>query len=635
MSSYGFKEDWIPTPLRSAPLAAADRPTSLSTPDDAHPLPALGAGVASASAIGPMPSSLDVVHRAGYIARFFLMTTLREALRNARSLFGGRRLPPVDLARRSREFAERVGGCWIIFVRLASLREDLLGADYCRELARTRDHCRPLPIDTIRKLVDAEMRSVGTSFDDVFSEFDDKALSSRSFGQVHRARLREDGREVVVRVRAPDAVQRIATDRRYLGILQFLFEHLDLEPDLHWNDLLFEVKKTTDDLLDFRSEVTELRRARRILRRRRIYVPMVFRRLCTEKVLVVEYIRGVHVEDLQRVAREDPERLDSWMRENNIRARRVWHRLFNAHNELLFENNLFFTELLPNSIMLLRDNRLALVSLGTLGTLDADLQSKYRRFYRAVLESDYTKVCDIFLTMGPALPYKDTTKMKQSASRVLRKWESQTHVKQVPYSQKSLDAALGELTRCATTQGLPTSWNLTRLRSAERILNMSLDFLDPTKSSIKVLRRYERSAQYRVIRQAATKRVRKRINNATDAGRLAMQQMENLEHDGDYLRGRLQSVQSKLSKVSAIGGRLVVMVTRLAMAIVVIGVFRFLRQDVPLAEQGSTGRFLSVLRTQSWAAWLVLLLLVFYGRRVMGGLARQLFSKEVRPKDTL
>lgn len=590
-----------------------------------------------ASALEPLPSPVGIAKRSSFIIKFFLLTMLRELLRSILAMLGRKRDRSSASAWTSREFAERLGGSWITLMHLAGLRGDLLGAEYCRVLSRTRDHSAPVPVDVLRTILDEDLRSRGTSFDETFVEFDPQPLVVRSFGQAHRARLRKNGQEVVVRVRAPDAVQRAKTDWRYMRILLFFLEQLDIEPHMRWADLFFEVKKSTDDLLDFRTEVQELQRLAKILRKRRVYVPRLYTKLCTERVLVTEHISGVDVEDLIRVSQHDPDRCDEWMRENNVRPSRVWRRLFNVHNELVFENNLFYTELNPSSVLLLKNNRLAFVSFGTIGTLDADLQERYRQLFRALIESDYTKACDIYLMMGPPLPYVDITNMKQSAMSALRKWESRTHVKNRPYYDKSLGSAIEQLARSAQEQHLPAFWNLARLQIAESTLNKSLEFFDPTKNSMNALRRYEREAEVRSIMYAATKKVRKRVDAVVSVAQLNMQLVENLQHDGDYMRRRLMGVQAKLSKVSEVIGRLVQIVAKGAVAVLLLQIaLHFVRGDsmpAALTNQGALGRILLALRPRSNAAWIILLLVLFYMRRFLVSLTRQLFTKEVRPSD--
>lgn len=590
--------------------------------------------MAAAAALGPLPSPLTLAQRASFILKFCFISLVRELI-----LFIFNRQRSAESARKTRMYAERLGGMWITLVKLSSLRGDLLGVEFCRELARTRDRTYPAPFDEIRGLVDKEMRSVGTSFDEVFSEFQESPLAIRSYAQIHRARLRKNGREVVVHVRAPGAVQRAKMDWNYMSTLLRFVTYLNLEPHLRLNDLMFEVKKATDDLLDFRTEVEELRRIGRVLRRRRIYVPVVYRRYCTEAILVLEYISGVSVSDLIRCTNEDPVRVTEWMRENKIDRRRVWRRLFDAHYELLFENNLFYTELLPSSIMLLKNNRIAFVTLGSIGTLDADLQQKYRQLCRSLTEGDYTKACDTYLMMGPPLPYKEVSGMKNSSTRGLRKWESRTHVKSVPYSQKSLGSAIGVLTRHASEQELPTSWNLARLEAAEHTLCSSLEFFDATRSSIKELKRCDRAAQIRAIKQATTKRIRKRLNAASDVAQLNMQLLENVQHDGDYLRRRLLGAQAKLSKVSAIVGRIVKIIANLTLLALAIETVLYIKEgyriSIPLAERGTLGRILAVVHPHSAGSWILLLIVLFLVGRGLRKVSLHLFAKEVRPGDVV
>ncbi len=602
---------------------------------------ALTAGRASAAAsilaaaLGPIPSPVGLVNRASFILKFFFKWFLLEIWRSVVSIFRGKRERSAASGRDAREFVERLGGMWVILARLAALRGDLLGVEYCQELGSSRDLATPVPFKEIRQTVEEDLRKVGTTFEETFLEFDETPHTVRSFNQVHRARLKKNKSEVLVRIRTPDALQRVKTDWRYLRVLLFFVEQLDIEPHLRWDDLMFEVKKVTDDLLDLRTEVEELRHVRKILRKRHIYVPLIHRRYCTERVMVLEDIRGVSVADLVHATHSNPYLCDEWMHENHIDHRRVWRRIFNVHHELLFEHSMFYTELNPNNIILLKNNQLAFVSLGTIGLLDTDLKSRYRHLYRAFIEEDYTKACDYYLTLGPALPYKDITNMKQMSVIALRKWESRTHVKNRPYSEKSLGSAVGELARCASAQQLPTFWNLARLQLAEKILNTSLEFFDPTKSSIKALKRYEHAAQIRTIKNATTKNLNKRIEGASDTAQLTMQLLENFENDGEYLRRRLTSVSSKLSKASAIVGRMVMLIAKLAVVALALQAFLYFRDGHPLpwATQGTLGRVMNALHPQSKASWIILVLVLLYSWRFLAKLARQLFTKEVRPSD--
>lgn len=611
MASRKFKESWIPTPLR--------------TPEEQE-----------GPRVPPPPQPRTLFRRAVVIVMFLARWLIRELMRYALALRNRSTERSIEAAREAREFAERMGGMWVILTRLASLRGDLLGQKFCQELEQTRDRSVPISIDVVKKIVDSELTAYGRSLAEVFESIDPVPLSARSFGQAHRAVLK-DGRHVVVRVRLPDAVQRAKTDARWLSAFMFIMEQLDLVPHLRWDDLLFEAKKTTDDLLDFRTEVKELRQIRQLLRPRRIYMPEVFAKYSTEQMLVTEFIDGISVSDVVYMHQHHRERCDAWLAANRINPARVWRKIFNAHAELLLENNLFFTELSPGSILLLRDGRIAFVTLNTIGTMDAELLANYRAFLQALSQSDYTKACDTYLAMGPALPYKDMSEMRKGVLRAMRKWETRTHVKNCHYREKSIASAMGVMSSCAAEYELPTFWNLARLQLAERILEPTLEFFGHTKNPLRALAKYETAAQMRMIERATARPGKKRRERSMSTIRLLMQMAENLKYDGDYLRRRLQGFQGRISGVAQVFGRLLLMIGKFAAVGLILEVFLYGTQRfhvmVPYMDQGDIGRFFSAIKIHNRSTWVVIILVLLYFRRFLVKLAKQLFSPEVRPSD--
>lgn len=62
-----------------------------------------------------------------------------------------------------------------------------------------QDSAPSLPIDEIRIVLDEDM---GRPIEEIFTEFDDKAIAAASLAQVHRARLLT-GEEVAVKIQFP------------------------------------------------------------------------------------------------------------------------------------------------------------------------------------------------------------------------------------------------------------------------------------------------------------------------------------------------------------------------------------------------------------------------------------------------
>src|SRR6266571_2996810 len=103
--------------------------------------------------------------------------------------------------------------------------------------------------------------------------------TAASLGGVHRARL-HDGRQVAVKVQYPDITNLVATDLAVLEqIVDYLQETLPLE-------------------LDFEHEAASMSSLRTALAHRDdVLVPAVVPDLCTERLLVMEYIDGIKITD--------------------------------------------------------------------------------------------------------------------------------------------------------------------------------------------------------------------------------------------------------------------------------------------------------------------------------------------------
>lgn len=140
----------------------------------------------------------------------------------------------------------------------------------------------------------------GGALETWFDDFDSQALASASIAQVHTARLKENGKEVVLKVIRPDILPIIKADVRLMYRLAGWVPKL--LPDgrrLRPREVVREYEKT---LLD---ELNLLREAANAIQLRRnfedspmLYIPEVYSDYCRESVLVMERIYGIPVSDI-------------------------------------------------------------------------------------------------------------------------------------------------------------------------------------------------------------------------------------------------------------------------------------------------------------------------------------------------
>ncbi len=127
-----------------------------------------------------------------------------------------RGITPVKL----RLIIQDLGPTFVKLGQILSMRQDMLPADYCRELTRLRADVSPMPFDEVRQVVETEY---GVPMKSLFQSFDETPLGSASIAQVHAAVLR-DGRQVAVKVQRLGVHDTMARDivllRRAAGMLQ-------------------------------------------------------------------------------------------------------------------------------------------------------------------------------------------------------------------------------------------------------------------------------------------------------------------------------------------------------------------------------------------------------------------------------
>ena len=72
--------------------------------------------------------------------------------------------------------------------------------EFQRELAKLRDAAPTVSFKQMRRVIEEDLED---PIDEVFESFDEEPIAAASIGQVYRARLADDGREVAVKVQYP------------------------------------------------------------------------------------------------------------------------------------------------------------------------------------------------------------------------------------------------------------------------------------------------------------------------------------------------------------------------------------------------------------------------------------------------
>jgi ubiquinone biosynthesis protein len=304
-----------------------------------------------------------------------------------RLLAGQRREPR---GQRLREALERLGPIFVKFGQVLSTRRDLIPLDIADELAKLQDRVPPFDPDLALATIE---RSIGRPLAEVFTVIERTPLASASIAQVHLGTLK-DGREVAVKVLRPGVEAQVARDLALLQSAASLVERLSAEGRrLRPREVVAEFARHLDEELDLMRESANASQLRRnFLNSPLLAVPEVYWELCSERVMVMERMRGVPVSHIAELREKG----------HDLKA------LGRAGVEIcftqVFRDGFFHADMHPGNIMVGDDGRYVALDFGIMGTL-TDVDKNYlAQNFLAFLNRDYRRVAQAHLDAGWAPP---------------------------------------------------------------------------------------------------------------------------------------------------------------------------------------------------------------------------------------
>ena len=287
---------------------------------------------------------------------------------------------------RLRQALEALGPIYVKFGQVLSTRRDLLPLDIADELARLQDRVPPFPSD----LAAAEIeRSLGRRIDEQFQSFEHTPVASASIAQVHLATLK-DGREVAVKVLRPGVERAVAGDLELLDTAAGLVERL--WPDgrrLRPREVVAEFAHHLDEELDLMREAANASQLRRNFERSPLLlVPEVHWDLCSQRVMVMERMRGTPISQVQL------------LRDKGINIPALARAGVEVFFTQVFRDGFFHADMHPGNILVAADGRYIALDFGIMGTLTERDKNYLAQNFLAFFNRDYRRVAQAHLEAG-------------------------------------------------------------------------------------------------------------------------------------------------------------------------------------------------------------------------------------------
>jgi len=294
------------------------------------------------------------------------------------------------------------GGIYIKLIQFVCLRTNILPEnDKLRFLSFYDD--APIEPLSIKHYIEKELGQIGLSR---FSSIDATPFASGTFGQVYKARL-TDGTDVVIKVKRPHLVSKLRFDFLLLRLFTKIFTLFVEQKIINLDSTLSEFEESTYLELDYIQEAKNAEYFYTIFRNHpRIYIPKTYLELCTNDILVQDYVGGVAVNDLIRFNTKHPGVYRDWLIKN-----------YHTDPYTIFPNiaydiaiqginqGMFYADPHPGNIKLLPNNHYAYIDFGIVGSSPENKLLYYEllsSFSQKAADMDMEKIGKSFLQWGSA-----------------------------------------------------------------------------------------------------------------------------------------------------------------------------------------------------------------------------------------
>jgi predicted unusual protein kinase regulating ubiquinone biosynthesis (AarF/ABC1/UbiB family) len=254
--------------------------------------------------------------------------------------------------------------------------------EFQRKLGELRDAAPNVRFDDMRKVIESEL---GERLGSVFSDFDETPIAAASIGQVYRATLRGDGRDVAVKVQYPRVAEAVRADLQNLGMI--LRVARTIAPGLDVRAVSTEIRDRIHEELDYELEAANQRALARIYRGHPfIMVPEVVTSLSRERVFVNEFVEGRGFEDVKTL--------------DQATRNRVGEIVFRFYFGCMYRHGQFSGDPHPGNFLLRDDGTIAFLDFGLFKHLPRELIERELRLLRHGAEHDAEGVHALWSEIG-------------------------------------------------------------------------------------------------------------------------------------------------------------------------------------------------------------------------------------------
>lgn len=279
-----------------------------------------------------------------------------------------------------------LGPSFIKLAQLLSSRPDLITIEYANEFKKLQDEVPPFDFQAAKKIIEYELKKPLQS---IFLDFTNIPIAAASIAQVHKAILL-DGTPVIVKVQRPEIKEIIESDLNILtSVARLLLKYVPESRFFNPTGIVEEFSKTIAKELDFIMESRNCIRMKNDFKNNpNVYIPKIYPEYTTEKVLVMELIEGVRIDDINAI--------DAM----NLDRKRLAKIGIDAYFKQILENGFFHADPHPGNILVRHDGVICFLDFGIVGRVSDELKEIMANTFIAIVERDFDRLIDQYVELG-------------------------------------------------------------------------------------------------------------------------------------------------------------------------------------------------------------------------------------------
>lgn len=373
----------------------------------------------------------------------------------------------------------KLGPTFIKIGQILSNRYDLLPEQYCDALANLRANVEPMNFSEVEKILEEEYGDP----DEIFETISRKCIGSASIAQVHRAKLKT-GEDVVIKVQRRNIYEIMSTDvRLFKKAIRILHLNLIIKiVDL--TSVLDEMYNVAKEEMDFEIEAKNIEEFREN-NRDVVYIdaPKVYKNLVTKRVLVMEYVDGIILNN------------KALLENSGYDLEEIGLKLANNYITQALDDGFFHADPHPDNIAV-RDGKIVFLDLGMMGRLSTRTRNQLNGAMKTIVKNDVGELERILLSISTTTSSVNHSKLKSDIQTILDK-----NVNEDIQNINIVDFTVS-VTKVLRENKIKLDKNITLLMRGICVIEGTLELISPNINLIMV---FENKLQERTFKELFSK----------------------------------------------------------------------------------------------------------------------------------